>query len=284
MDSAQFQLHAQIEERHWWFVARRQILRDVVRTIAPPGGRRDQIVVDIGCGTGANLAALAGDYRCVGVDTSAEAIELAKSRFSGITFLCGKAPAEIRPWLARADVVLLTDVLEHVFDDRGLLEPIIDVCSPGTKLVITVPADMRLWSPHDSAFGHFRRYDPNTFAKVWAGLPVRQRLLTHFNHRLYPAVRLARMINRLRGQCAGAANTDFRQPLAPVNRFLKKIFAGESQRLLAAIDSNEAAYNRGVSLISILERQEAVAFDSADCHETAKPAFSASTQPELVKL
>ena len=97
-----------------------------------------------------NLAALAGEYRCVGTDTSAEAIELARRRFSGITFLCGKAPDEIRPWLARADVVLMTDVLEHVFDDRGLLEPIIDVCPPGAKLLLTVPADMRLWSPHDT--------------------------------------------------------------------------------------------------------------------------------------
>jgi SAM-dependent methyltransferase len=284
MDSAQFQLHAQIEERHWWFVARRQILRDLVRTIAPPSGRRDQIVVDIGCGTGANLAALASDYRCVGVDTSAEAIELAKSRFSGITLLCGKAPDEVRPWLARADVVLLTDVLEHVFDDRGLLEPIIDVCSPGAKLVITVPADMRLWSPHDTAFGHFRRYDRDSLAKVWAGLPVRQRLLTHFNQRLYPAVRFARTINRVRGRSSGAANTDFRLPLAPINRFLEQIFTGESKRLIKAIDSNGAAYAYGVSLIAILERQEAVEFDPVERHETVKPEFSASTQPELVKL
>jgi SAM-dependent methyltransferase len=284
MDSAQFQLHAQIEERHWWFVARRQILRDVVRTIAPPSGRRDQIVVDIGCGTGANLAALAADYRCVGVDTSAEAIELAKSRFSGITFLCGKAPDEVRPWLARADVVLLTDVIEHVFDDRGLLEPIVDVCSPGAKLVITVPADMRLWSPHDTAFGHFRRYDAESLARVWAGLPVQQRLLTHFNHRLYPAVKLARTINRVRGRCAGAANTDFRLPLGPVNRFLERIFAGESTRLMTAIDSEEAAYSRGVSLMAILERQEPVEFAAAERFETAKLEFSASTQPELVNL
>jgi SAM-dependent methyltransferase len=283
MDSAQFQLHAQIEERHWWFVARRQILREMVRAIAPPSGRRDQIVVDIGCGTGANLAALAGDYRCVGVDTSAEAIELAKARFSGITFLCGEAPEEIRPWLARADVVLLTDVLEHVFDDRGLLEPIIDVCSPGAKLVITVPADMRLWSPHDTAFGHFRRYDADTLTQVWAGLPVQQRLLTHFNRRLHPAVKFARTMNRVRGRCAGTANTDFRLPLGPVNRFLERIFAGESKHLLTAIDSNGAAYNRGVSLIAILERLESAAFDSAQ-FDAAKPEFSASTQPEVVNL
>ncbi len=284
MDSAQFQLHAQIEERHWWFVARRQILRDMVKAITPPTGRGDQIVVDIGCGTGANLAALAGEYRCVGVDTSAEAIGLAKSRFSGITFLCGQAPAEVKAWLARADVVLLTDVLEHVFDDRGLLESIVDVCPVGTKFVVTVPADMRLWSPHDTAFGHFRRYDAETLPRVWAGLPVRQRLLSYFNYRLYPAVKVARTISRLRGQSSGECNTDFHLPLSPVNRLLEKIFAGESSKLLKILDSKDSAYQRGVSLIAVLEREQPVPLALSDCNDSNLPQFSAPTQPELVPL
>jgi SAM-dependent methyltransferase len=284
MNSAQFQLHAQIEERHWWFVARRQILRDIVQKIAPPSGRCDQIVVDIGCGTGANLAALVGDYRCVGVDTSAEAIELARSRFPGITFLCGEAPTEVKPWLVRAEIVLLTDVMEHVFDDRGLLEPIVEACRPGAKIVITVPADMKLWSPHDTTFGHFRRYDPHLLVRAWAGLPVRLRLLSHFNHRLYPAVRLARDVSRLKGRSSGQANTDFRLPTRPINRLLEKIFAGESKKLQAAIDSDHTAYHRGVSLIAILERQEAAEFIAADFQPAAIPPKPAPTQPELVQL
>jgi SAM-dependent methyltransferase len=96
MQSQQFQLHSQIEERHWWFVARRRILRELVKSVAGPNfnvrqpphpgplprGEGDRkIVVDIGCGTGANLAAFADEYRCVGIDTSAEAIELARARF-----------------------------------------------------------------------------------------------------------------------------------------------------------------------------------------------------------
>ena len=72
MQSAQFQLHADIEERHWWFVARRRILRAIVEQLVPPSP--EATVIDIGCGTGANLASLADHYRCIGIDTSPEAM------------------------------------------------------------------------------------------------------------------------------------------------------------------------------------------------------------------
>src|SRR5262245_26996147 len=107
MQSEQFRLHAQIEERHWWFVGRRRILRQLVRAVSPPAGKSDSIVVDIGCGTGANPAALADEYRCVGIDTSSEAVELARQRFPDITFIRGEAPRDVAKWLARASVVLL---------------------------------------------------------------------------------------------------------------------------------------------------------------------------------
>jgi SAM-dependent methyltransferase len=261
MQSEQFQLHAQIEDRHWWFVARRRILRELVHKVAPPSvcalneTQKRTIVVDIGCGTGANLAALADDYRCVGIDTSAEAVALARRRFPGITFICGSAPQDVAHWLRQAAVVLLTDVLEHVEKDRELLASIVRACPPGTQILITVPADMRLWSPHDEAFGHFRRYDAETFAAVLADLPVIPRLVSYFNSRLYPLVRGTRLINRLRGRSSGEANTDFKLPSRPTNSVLEACFAGERRRLLRAVDSDGRGYRHGVSLVAILERE-----------------------------
>ncbi len=191
MQSAQFQLHAQIEERHWWFVARRQILRELVRRMTQEPLGDQPVAVDIGCGTGANLAAFADEFRCIGIDTCAEAIELASRRFPEATFVCGQAPKDVNRWLAVATIVLLTDVLEHVSDDLGLLKSIVNACAPGTLILISVPADMRLWSPHDVAFGHYRRYDPHGLSELWQGLPIRTRLLSHFNSRLYPLVWIA---------------------------------------------------------------------------------------------
>ncbi|HEY2827197.1 MAG TPA: class I SAM-dependent methyltransferase [Pirellulales bacterium] len=268
MQSEQFQLHAQIEERHWWFIGRRKILRELIHKVAPAdavapetngANRTDKrsIVVDIGCGTGANLAALADEYRCVGIDTSAEAIALARQRFPGVTFICGFAPQDVAHWLRQASVVVISDVLEHVKDDRDLLGGIIKACPAGAQIVITVPADMRLWSPHDEAFGHYRRYDREGLAAIWRGLPVRVRLLSHFNSRLYPIVRVVRTVNRWRGRTVGAANTDFNLPAGPINSVLETCMAGEQRRLVGAIDTNSRGYRRGVSLVAILEREAA---------------------------
>lgn len=258
MQSEQFQLHAQIEERHWWFVARRRILREIVRTISPPSPRRDSVIIDVGCGTGANLAAFCGEYRCVGIDTSAEGIALAQRRFPDTTFVCGQAPRDMMRWMDSASVILLTDVLEHVADDRRLLRDIVDACPPEAQLLITVPADMRLWSPHDKAFGHYRRYEMDELADLWGDLPVKVRLLSYFNSRLYPVVRAVRRVSRIRGQAAGAANTDFKLPARPVNSCLDAVFAGERRRLRRAIDGGNVGYRRGVSLIAVLKRHEAL--------------------------
>src|SRR5262249_48746650 len=109
MQSAQFELHADMELRHWWFVARRQILSQVVAAVLPPS--RKTTIIDVGCGTGANLAGLARDYNCVGIDTSAQAVRLAARRFPDIRFIHGQAPADLDGVLEQAGMVLLMDVL-----------------------------------------------------------------------------------------------------------------------------------------------------------------------------
>jgi 2-polyprenyl-3-methyl-5-hydroxy-6-metoxy-1,4-benzoquinol methylase len=255
VDTAQFQLHADVEERHWWFTARREILCRLVRAVAPAG--QGATVVDVGCGTGANLAALASDYRCVGIDTSAEGIQLAQTRFPHVEFLHGFAPGDLGDVVRHIDVLLLTDVLEHVPDDFRLLSELLAAVPVGAHLIVTVPADEALWSPHDEAFGHYRRYDFPRFTRVWDDLPVTTRLVSALNSRLYPVVKGVRALNRLRGQSHGAAGTDFRVPAGPVNSLLRRTFAGESAVLLDVLDGRrQRGYRRGVSLMAVLRRDE----------------------------
>lgn len=252
MQLAQFDLHAQIEKRHWWFVARRRILRSLIEAVVPP--HQNRLVIDVGCGTGGNLAELAGAYNCLGVDTSAEGIRLAQARFPGVRFVCGKAPEALGEAAAQAGLFLLTDVLEHVPDDFLMLSELLAAARPGAQFLITVPADMALWSPHDEAFGHYRRYDAARLEAAWEDLPVRQRLLSYFNARLYPAVRWVRDRNRQRGQAAGDAGTDFDLPSPPMNWLLRRIFEGEQARLLRCLHRGARGYTRGVSLVAMLER------------------------------
>jgi SAM-dependent methyltransferase len=253
MQSDQFQLHAEIEERHWWFRGRRSIVRRLLTEIAPPGsGRR---IVDVGCGTGANIASLTDAYMCHGIDPSAEGIDLARKRFPAVHFTCGLAPDAFGSEERDADVLLAMDVMEHVPDDFAFVSGLLGALKPGGHLLVTVPADESLWSPHDENFGHYRRYTRDRLERVWRDLPVKPALVSHYMARLLPAVRAVRGLNRLRGRAAGAAGTDFTMPPAWVNTGLERTFTGESARLLAAMHDPARAYRSGVSLIAILRRE-----------------------------
>ncbi len=256
MESSQFHLHAEIEEKHWWFLGRRQIMTSLVHRLFSPS--KKITILDIGCGTGGNIAALAEEFSCIGVDSSPEAIELARSRFPQVDFRCCAIHSpELETIGAQADLFLLMDVLEHVEDDSDFLSWILSIAKPGAYILLTVPADMALWSEHDVSFGHYRRYDQPQLERLWAGLPVSAPLVSYYNSRLYPIVRTIRSFNRFRGQTSGDAGTDLRMPMAPVNRLLEKTLAGEGTRLLGMLEKREARrFTSGVSLIALLRREE----------------------------
>ena len=255
MESVQFQLHAELEQQHWWFTGRREIMRTLLSAVLPPVVP-PSLVLDVGCGTGGNIAHLADAYRCLGVDVSGEAIANARRRFPNVEFIQGSAPGAIGERMTDVKCITLMDVLEHVPDDFELLSQLVAAVPPGTRFLITVPADLTLWSEHDVSFGHYRRYDLPRFRRVWEGLPVRCRLLSYFNSRLYPVVKAIRTWNRWRGGAFGKGHTDLTLPSPPVNRFLHGCFAGEAGALCRSLrNGGGTVYRRGVSLVAILERE-----------------------------
>jgi SAM-dependent methyltransferase len=254
MGPEQFRLHAELEGWHWWFAARREIAREVAARILHPDA--GATVVDVGCGTGANIAAFAERYTCVGIDPSEQGISCARERFPGVRFLCGSAPGDLGETAAEADLFLLMDVLEHVPDARKLLVEILAASKPGAHVLITVPADMSLWSQHDVAFGHYRRYDILLLRQLWEGLPITVRMVSYFNARLYPAIKAVRILSRWRGGASGRSGTDLSRPPRVLNRVLRSVFAGESKRLVGCLDQDPpCGYRFGVSLLAVLRRE-----------------------------
>lgn len=250
MREEQFQLHEELEERHWWFLARRRILHTLVHAFTPPS--LSTLIVDVGCGTGGNVGILADEYATLGIDPSSQAIASARKRFPKTEFICGIAPRDLGCRASEAALFLLTDVLEHVKDDREFLSSLLTFLRPGTGILLTVPADMSLWSPHDVSFGHFRRYSRATLSQVLAGLPVTIRLLSYYNTRLYPIIRGVRMLSRWRAHASGVAGTDFRSLPSPMNWLLENIFAGERVRLKGQLEGHSLPYTHGASLIALL--------------------------------
>jgi len=254
LQTDQFQVHVAVEEHHWWFRGRRTILLDLASAILPPSKQR--LVVDVGCGTGANAAAFQERYECIGIDISSEAIDAAKRRFGGVEFVCGRAPEDLGPDAGRADLFVLADVIEHIEDEFQFISELVAAAKPGAFILITVPAEPELWTDHDVSFGHYRRYLPGTLREAWQDLPVTEVVLAAFNTRLYQLIKATRAVNRRLGRTSGAAGTDFAMPLPPINALLTRVFAGESRRLVESIDSRGLSTRRhGVSLIAVLRRE-----------------------------
>jgi len=285
MELAQHELFSEVEQTHWWFAARRRILCRLAARLLPPS--KDHWALDIGCGTGCNTAALGEHYTSVGVDASPGAIRLAESRFPHIQFFTATlpddlarddAPHRLREAVGRAGLFLLADVLEHVADDRRAFARLVAMARPGAYFLITVPADMALWSPHDENQGHHRRYDRAEIERLWQGLPIQPVLVSYFNARLYPVIRSIRAVNRLRGKSCGRAQLDLSMPAWWINRVLARIFTGEGRRLEAALQGRTRGYSRGVSLVALVRRRTAAVAKRA-CDVPPRPSRRRDQQP-----
>lgn len=253
MTPEQFELHARIEDIHWWFVGRKHIVSTLVQATVFDEG--EKILIDLGCGTGGNVGVFQDKFNCIGVDISEYAIHFAKKRFPNVNFICGTFGKTLCPIFEKADIVLLLDVLEHIENDSQFLRNLIINMKQGAYLLMTVPSDMSLWSPQDEFLGHFRRYSFKELLAMFTELPVSIKLLSYYNSLLYPIVKAVRMVTNLRGRTWGKAGTDLSIPPWPINTFLTKIFASESKCLLKRIDHpSMPLFPFGVSLISILKK------------------------------
>jgi SAM-dependent methyltransferase len=143
-----------LESFYWWFVARRRLLESFVKEIAGEFNR--PAILDVGCGTGINFSVLTKYGDAFSSDASGEALSFSKSR--GIDGLV-RSHIESLPFRdSTFDVITALDVLEHIDNDLGAMDELLRVTKDRGVLVITVPAYGFLWSEHDEALHHRRRY------------------------------------------------------------------------------------------------------------------------------
>ena len=181
-----------VEERHWWFRGRRSLLWALLwRAGGVPYPAR---VLDAGCGTGRNLVEFGALGSVAGVDPAAEAVAAARGRGVGDV---RQAPLEDLPYGdSEFDLLLATDVLEHVDDDRAALRELRRVAAPGALLLVTVPAHPWLWSAHDEALHHRRRYRRAELLDRVRGAGWDPVVVTWWNAFLLAPIALARLLGR----------------------------------------------------------------------------------------
>lgn len=168
-------MHA-LETSYWWFAGRRAIIGSLLDAWRAHSQNHDGWeLLDIGCGTGANLhllstAAATGSGkqgRVTALDYSPLALQFARDHLAGLPVDLLRGDATRLPFPdAHFDVVTMLDVLEHVEDDGAALQEIQRVLKPGGAFVLSVPAYQKLWSAHDEALHHFRRYEFRGLQKV----------------------------------------------------------------------------------------------------------------------
>jgi SAM-dependent methyltransferase len=239
MERIIFDRMAALDQTHWWYVARRRIISDLIaREICPPKGAR---ILEIGCGTGHNFPVLGAFGRVDALEVDAPARAIASERLgrpvgdSPLPELTGVPDASY-------DLIALLDVLEHIEGDRAALASIKTKLRPGGRILVTVPANEWMWSAHDTVHHHFRRYNPASLRKVAAEAGVRVETLTHFNTILFPLAAGFRLL----GKVTGREEADDAQPTAPLNALFTGLF-GLERHLIGRVPMPF-----GVSLAAVL--------------------------------
>ena len=209
------------KEKHAWFEKRRDILAGELDRLVPDIERPE--ILDAGCGAGMMLEDLAGRGRVTGVDADPAAVAAARARGRGDVQL---ARVESLPFEdGRFDLITCLDVLEHAGDDAVALAELRRVARPGARLLVTVPALPWLWSPHDVAAGHRRRYRRGALLSVarrsgWEPLELKS-----FNTLLLPLMVPVRLAARAR---RGSARSDLLTAPALAERLLRPALTAET--------------------------------------------------------
>jgi SAM-dependent methyltransferase len=235
-----------VDEHHWWSRGRRRIIRAELDQLALPG---DAQILDAGCGSGRTLEELVDYGTVAGVELSPDAAEVAGARGCG-EVLIGRL--EELPWPSdNFDLITCLDVIEHVPDDRAALRELRRVSKPDGRLLVTVPAYQALWSYHDVANHHYRRYERATLRAVITDAGWQLERMTSFNTLLLgPAaiVRLAK--SRFSRNGGGQDEQRFDLQLGPLwlNAVLERPLRAEANWLRRG-----HTLPAGLSLLAVLQ-------------------------------
>ncbi len=203
-------------------------------------------MLDAGCGSGRTLADLVAYGTVSGIELNEDAADVARSRGHGEVRV---GRLEELPWPdASFDLITCLDVIEHTPDDRTALRELHRVCRPGGWLLVTVPAYPALWSLHDEANHHYRRYSRAALRSAAAAAGWTVTRLSSFNSVLLAPAAAVRVAQRRFGTHNGSSN----------NLSIGPAWLNDALEAPLALEAKWLARGRtlpfGLSLVAVLHR------------------------------
>ncbi len=184
MEATEVRKLTELEDRHWWYRERRRLLARAVNGLKPG------VALDVGAAGGGNTRVLTSlGWRAAALEFGAEGASVCAER--GVPVV--RADATRLPIAAASlDLVVAFDVLEHLDDDVAAAAGVLEALRPGGTFLVAVPADPRLWSAHDEAVGHVRRYTRDTLTTLLTARGFTLDRVASWNVLLRPAVSIRR--------------------------------------------------------------------------------------------
>ncbi len=245
MEQHTYAIMDRVEDSHWWFVGRRAILESFLRGIcsrlSTPDSRLK--ILDVGCGTGANLEMLAQFGSAEGVDVSDDALEFCRKK--GLTVQ--KGLAETLPYADETfDVSTALDVIEHLDDDIAGLKEMHRVTKTGGYTLIFVPAFMWLWGVQDDISNHRIRYTKKQIVERVEKAGFKVERATYANFTFFAPILGGRTLMKITGIKPESENN---VNISALNGIFGKIFSAE-RFLLKKMD-----FPFGVSTVIVARKQ-----------------------------
>lgn len=238
-----FKEMAAVQQFHWWFVARRAILSAVVKRLRLPEQPR---ILEIGCGTGANLQMLRQHGALCAMEYDATARDMA-ANLGVCAVEAGGLPEPVPFADGGFDLICLLDVLEHIEADSAALARVARLLKPGGRVLLTVPAYGWLWSVHDTAHHHHRRYTADSVRRVARSAGLMAYRVGYFNSLLFPLIAGVRMLGRM---LVRPEHSDTAMPNRWLNGLLRAVFSCERHWVA------RCGFPFGVSVIAVLGVQQ----------------------------
>lgn len=203
------------DKLHFWYKARLVLIDNLLKKISDAD---DNLILDVGCGTGTELDILKKYGKVIALDVNENSLKLAKNNN------CQTICMDIENHSLKSDtydIVCCFDVLEHLKKDEQVLKNISNSLKNGGHFIFTVPAYQLIFGPHDKALGHFRRYNKSEIREKLRKANFKIICLGYWNFIFLPLLAILRILKRVVSNFS--RNASFKTELKNNNYLVNKI-------------------------------------------------------------